>query len=623
MTQRLIQNNGVLLLRALRTAGLPVLLALTALLVVDAVIPAAVALGVGAVVDRLDRANITELTSAVVLPLAVYSATLIVGYVAEVFLKPLEFVAAARIDGRHRAQIIRLTTGHPSIAPLETPAVQKLIREAGAEPDYGVTPPSQGALTQLRWLTRLIGAVAASAVLARYSWWLAPTLLIPAAVGLYVRSRQYFAAIRALGAALQEELHADVWRNAATSAAEGKDVRVFGFADWMVERMQRHIHEGNAPFWGHVTRVARQSWLQFGLALIGLLPVYVAVTYAAVHGRTSIDVQTTVLVAAWSLFQALGTGEEVYQVISAGRVLRAFEELRDHLTVSDREQSTPLDLLPLPSKSAKPPHVRFEDVSFTYPGTERRVLDRLSLQIRPGELLAVVGLNGAGKSTLIKLLAGLYEPDSGLITADGTEVRALGWDYWRTRVSVVFQDFVRYELSAADNVTLGQASEPADLTAVQAAALEAGFEDVLERLPDGWSTPLARSRTGGVDLSGGQWQQLVLTRALYSVRKGARLLVLDEPTAHLDVRTEFEVFRRLAEHRGNTSVVLISHRLSTVRQADRIVLLDAGRITETGTHDELIAAGGKYAAMFAIQSERFQQDLDSSADGLPTEGSLL
>ncbi|MFI1175772.1 ABC transporter ATP-binding protein [Streptomyces melanogenes] len=623
MTPPRTPGNGVLLLRALRTAGLPIVLALTVLLVVDAVIPAAVALGVGTIVDRLDTTNIDELTSAVALPLTVYGVTLFVGYVAEVFLKPLEFVAAARIDGCHRAEIMRLTTGHPSIAPLETPGVQALIREAGAEPDHGVTPPSQGALTQLRWLTRLIGAVAASAVLARYSWWLAPTLLIPSAVGLYIRSRQYFAAIRALGAALQEELHADVWRSAATSAAEGKDVRVFGFADWMVERMQRHIHKGNAPFWGHVMRVARQSWLQFGLALIGLLPVYVAVTYDAAHGRTPIDVQTAVLVAAWSLFQALGTGEEVYRMVSAGRVLRAREELRDHMALPKRGKPTPVDPLPTSNAYAKPPHVRFDNVSFTYPGTDRRILDRLDLEIRPGELLAVVGLNGAGKSTLIKLLAGLYEPDSGRITADDTEVGALGWDAWRTRVSVVFQDFVRYELPAADNVALGQASKPADLAAVQAAATEAGFDDVLERLPDGWNTPLVRSRTGGVDLSGGQWQQVVLARALYSVRKGARLLVLDEPTAHLDVRTEFDVFHRLAQHRGDTSVVLISHRLSTVRQADRIVLLDEGRITETGTHDELIALGGAYATLFAIQSERFQQDLDDAADGLPTEGSLL
>jgi ABC-type multidrug transport system fused ATPase/permease subunit len=253
--------------------------------------------------------------------------------------------------------------------------------------------------------------------------------------------------------------------------------------------------------------------------------------------------------------------------------------------------------------------VRFEGVSFGYPGREATVLDGLDLTIRPGELLAIVGLNGAGKSTLIKLLAGLYRPSAGRITADGRDIEELGPDAWRRQLSVVFQDFVRYPLTAADNVTLGQATVPRDDEALAAAAHDAGLGPVLERLPLGWDTPLARNRTDGVDLSGGQWQQLVLTRALYAVRTGARLLVLDEPTAHLDVRTEFEVFSRLAERRGlgqgEASVVLISHRLSTVRQADRIVLLDGGRITESGTHEELIALDGTYATLFAIQAERF------------------
>jgi ABC-type multidrug transport system fused ATPase/permease subunit len=182
----------------------------------------------------------------------------------------------------------------------------------------------------------------------------------------------------------------------------------------------------------------------------------------------------------------------------------------------------------------------------------------------------------------------------------------IGPDAWRRRIAVVFQDFVRYHLSARDNVALGNAVVEPDLAAVAEAARHAGFDEVVERLPGGWGTPLARTRTGGVDLSGGQWQQVALARALYAVRTGCRLLVLDEPTAHLDVRTERDVFARLAAHRGDASVVLISHRLSTVRQADRIVLLSGGRITASGTHDELMAAGGEYAAMFEIQARRFR-----------------
>jgi ABC-type multidrug transport system fused ATPase/permease subunit len=194
------------------------------------------------------------------------------------------------------------------------------------------------------------------------------------------------------------------------------------------------------------------------------------------------------------------------------------------------------------------------------------------------------------------------------------DLRELGPAAWRERISVVFQDFVRYGLSLADNIVLGHAGVPPDRAALQAATDEAGLRPVLARLPDGWDTPLARHRTGGVDLSGGQWQQVVLARALYAVHTGATLLVLDEPTAHLDVRSEFELFGRLAGRTGGTSVVLISHRLSTVRHADRIVLLDGGRITESGTHEELMASGGGYARMFALQAERFRQGFEDRID---------
>ncbi|MDT0343987.1 ABC transporter ATP-binding protein [Streptomyces litchfieldiae] len=239
------------------------------------------------------------------------------------------------------------------------------------------------------------------------------------------------------------------------------------------------------------------------------------------------------------------------------------------------------------------------------------MLSGLDLEIRPGELLAVVGLNGAGKATLIKLLCGLYRPTGGAVTADGHDIALLRPENWRAHVAVAFQDFVRYPLSAGDNVALGQVAGPVPPGEIEAAAREAGLDPVVARLPAGWDTPLSRTVSGGVDLSGGQWQQVVLARVLYAVRRGARILVLDEPTAHLDVRTEFEVFRRLGERRTGASVVLISHRLSTVRGADRIVLLQDGRITESGTHDELVAAGGRaggrYAEMFAIQAARFRR----------------
>jgi ATP-binding cassette subfamily B protein len=220
-------------------------------------------------------------------------------------------------------------------------------------------------------------------------------------------------------------------------------------------------------------------------------------------------------------------------------------------------------------------------------------------------------MNGAGKSTLTKLLAGLYEPTSGTIRADGRDIAEIGYTAWRRELAIVFQDFVRYPLSARENVALGA---HLDQQLLDSAAREAGFDEVLDRLPAGWDTPLSKELAGGVDLSGGQWQQVVLTRAVYAIKRGAKILVLDEPTAHLDVRTEFEVFERLTRLARDATVILISHRLSTVRQADRIVLLGNGRIAESGSHEELLGRGGDYAAMFTVQAERFQSGYDDRVE---------
>ncbi|MEY9933134.1 ABC-type multidrug transport system fused ATPase/permease subunit [Catenulispora sp. GP43] len=606
-----ILNDRLLLFRSLGSGGLPVAVLLGTALVASACIPAATAAALGFMVSRLTTSTASDLFGAALLPLVLFGCVLFAGHLADAAVKPLEFQVRTRVDGRHRTRVLSLTTGVPSIGPLEDPTVQRLIRRTSAEPEHGATTPADGAIAQLRWGAGLIGAIAACAVVARYEWWLVPLLIVPALVGLYLRAHQYGGAVMSLQSAMKEEMHADVWRNAASSAAEGKDVRVFGFADWMVERMQTHVEAGNMPFWRHVSGVAARSWLQFALVMIGLCPAYILVSLDAAHGRTALAVQTAVLLAGWTVYSSVGSGDVVYQMAGSVEVLRSFEKLDAALSplIAAPDTAEPAATMP-----GAPQLIRFEDVSFHYPGTDRAVLDHIDLEIRPGELLAIVGLNGAGKSTLIKLLSGLYTPDSGRITADGKDIGAQGWDAWRSRVSVVFQDFIRYELSAADNVTLGQAYVPADQAAADDAAVAAGFDDVLAKLPNGWQTPLARGREGGVDLSGGQWQQAVLARALYAVRKGARLLVLDEPTAHLDVRTEFEVFHRLAEHRGDTGVVLISHRLSTVRQADRIVLLENGRITEAGDHDELMALGGSYAELFTVQAKSLLRTEDAETE---------
>jgi ABC-type multidrug transport system fused ATPase/permease subunit len=240
--------------------------------------------------------------------------------------------------------------------------------------------------------------------------------------------------------------------------------------------------------------------------------------------------------------------------------------------------------------------IRFRDVTFAYPGSDRPVLDHFDLTISAGSSLAIVGVNGAGKTTLAKLLCRLYDPQKGAIEADGVDLRDLEVESWRARITAVFQDFIRFELPLRDNVA--PAGAPDDV--VRAALAEAGAEGLASL-----DTPLARGYADGTDLSGGQWQRVALARALCAVRMGAGLVLLDEPTAQLDVRGEAEIFDRILAATRRATTILISHRFSTVRHADRICVLEHGRVVELGTHDELMAQGGRYRTMFDLQAQRF------------------
>src|SRR5665811_1800179 len=232
---------------------------------------------------------------------------------------------------------------------------------------------------------------------------------------------------------------------------------------------------------------------------------------------------------------------------------------------------------------------------FGYPGSSQLVLDGLDLELPAGRSTAVVGVNGAGKTTLVKLLTRLYEPTEGRISADGLDIAGLDPVLWRRQVSVIFQDFVRY------------------------AAAMAGILDAFDHLPDGLDTPLSRAYPGGVDLSGGQWQRIAIARSLYALQAGAKVLVLDEPTAALDVRAEVAFFDRFVELTRGVTSLLISHRFSSVRRADRIVVIDGGRVVEQGSHDELMATDGHYARLFRLQAERFAAGLDAEGNDLDHE----
>jgi ABC-type multidrug transport system fused ATPase/permease subunit len=598
------------LLGLLRDGGFGPTLLFGLLQLAQVVLPALTALATAAVVGSAASGPRGD-TSRVVTPLVLLAATLIASQVLSALVSPTMLVVQGRIDVAHRERMARLVSASETVTVLEQPEVQDLIAAANAEPTSWIEKtPGQGATAQLLVIVSYLGLASSALVLSRFSWWLVPLLVIPAFGYRMLVLRQWLNHFQIWSRGIQHHRRYLYWSKLAFAPAEGKEIRVFGFDDWLSRTAREHGLTHLRPVWADAYRSARTKWIQSVLVLVPLVVAFLTVGLQTEHGHASLSAETVVLTASWSVFQAVSYTNDALIIQAVVPVMRAYNQLVDVLGHGgpvaaghpDDDASPPLTRTPV---------LAFDKVSFRYPGTEREILTDLDLEIEPGQLLALVGMNGAGKSTLAKLLAGLYGPTSGSVRADGRDIAEIGYPAWRRELAIVFQDFVRYPLSARENVALGA---DVDAAMLDAAAHEAGFDDVLGRLPNGWGTPLSKERDGGVDLSGGQWQQVVLTRAIYAIRRGAKILVLDEPTAHLDVRTESEVFERLIRLTRDTTVILISHRLSTVRQADRIVLLQDGRIAESGSHDELMSRGGDYAAMFTIQAERFQSGYDDRVE---------
>jgi ABC-type multidrug transport system fused ATPase/permease subunit len=330
-------------------------------------------------------------------------------------------------------------------------------------------------------------------------------------------------------------------------------------------------------------------WMLGAAALDGRLAVGSLITYATAAAGTS-------MIAFGGLNWALDGASA--PVAAVGRLTGAMG--RAGLVASGRR---PADGMPARQ-------VSFSNVTFAYPASpDHPVLRGLSLEIPAGSSLAIVGQNGAGKTTLAKLLCRLYDPQSGTIEVDGTDLRDLDLEAWRRQVTVVFQDFTRFELTLRENVVPGLAgADPALDDSIAAALAEAGAAGLADL-----DTVLAKGYTGGTELSGGQWQRVALARALAAVRLGAGLVLLDEPTAQLDVRGETEIFERILAATRSCTTILISHRFNTVRHVDRIAVVADGAVVELGSHDELMALRGRYWRMFSLQAERF-------ATGTPEEG---
>jgi ATP-binding cassette subfamily B protein len=386
-----------------------------------------------------------------------------------------------------------------------------------------------------------------------------------------------------------------------TQAAPGKELRTSGTGAWLFQQRRAAWERWYGPV-SHA-RTASALWHALAWALFGAAFV-AGVVFVAVRLHGSAGQVLLVLVAGGRLSQYVGAvvGELGFLrgiwLDSARRLMW----LEDYARASNRHANAPV-----PVRLER--GIRFEDVSFRYPGTERLVLDAVTLELPAGSVVAVVGENGAGKSTLVKLLCGMYAPSSGRIAVDGVDLATLPSVRWRERLAGAFQDFFRFEFQAQRSVGLGELARADERLAVQTAVDRAGAQDVIARLADGFDTQLGPTWDAGAELSFGQWQKLALARGL--MRDAPLLLVLDEPTAALDAETEHALFERFAaaarEHADNGRItILVSHRFSTVRMADRIIVLDGARVVEIGGHDELIAKQGPYAELFAIQAAAFR-----------------
>lgn len=381
-----------------------------------------------------------------------------------------------------------------------------------------------------------------------------------------------------------------------TGRDEAKEVRAFGLGSWLLRRFDdlygRYINDLRQ----HVRRRTVLTLIgQVGSAVV-LAATLLAMIWLIAQGQIGISGAGAAIVAIRMLATQVQTLFRGVQTIFESGLflddLTGFFDLGQAAKEEDAGTEAPDGFSEL----------KVQNLGFRYPGSEVEALRGVNVELHAGEIVALVGENGSGKTTLAKLLAGLYRPDYGLITWDDGDTASFRPSSMRQRITVVFQDFVRYALSASDNIAVGRIDHPIDPERVRAAARAAGAQTVLERLPDGFDTPLSRIFAGGRDLSGGQWQRVALARSFY---RDAPLVILDEPSSALDPRAEHELFSTLRQALYGRTALFISHRFSTVRGADRIYVLHDGLVVEHGTHDDLMELNGRYAELYRLQSESY------------------
>jgi ATP-binding cassette subfamily B protein len=526
-------------------------------------------------------------------------------------LVALEFVLAAVADGLARAGslvdslLAERYSNHASVQLMRHAASLDLEQFENTDQQDRLDRARRQVTGRTTLLSQLMGqaqelitAASLIAALIVYAPWLILLLmvaLVPAVVGeLYFNAQGY----RLNYFRTPERRQLDYVRYLGSSVETVKEVKLFGLNNFLVDRFSNFaasMYEDNRKlaiqraFWGGLLAMAAS------LAYYG---AYAVIIWRTVGGHFSLG-DLTFLAGSFLRLRTLLEGLLLGFSQIAGQAfylddLFSFFEIRPAITSPERG-------LPFPTPIRE--GFVFEDVGFRYPDSEKWAVRHLDLRLEPGRVVALVGENGAGKTTIVKLLARLYDPSEGRILLDGRLLAAYDLDALRANIGVIFQDFVRFHFTAGENIGVGRIGDLADQPKVKGAAERSLADAIISRLPQGYDQPLGKRFANGADLSGGEWQKIAIARAYM---RDAEVLILDEPTAALDARAEYEVFQRFRDLSRGRTVLLISHRFSTVRMADRVIVLGGGAVIEEGSHAELLARGGRYAELFELQAAGYR-----------------